>query len=245
MSDLRDLHAAISAHLLPGLADIAAAYMTKRDILYVTGGLTPDAADKYAARHGYAHALSVRSWSDQKIWSSTISRIAIKYGHVNILRHVNPSPTHGPSLTRHAAEFGQLPCLKWLIEQSHESGGAVACYAATSGHIHILRWMHIQGLLEHDSCLCSAAAEGSLSALKWLRGTCLGECAECTCRDKERTPWDESTCDAAAENGRSDIIQWARAQTPPCPWDKDVLAVALGRKDRKMAIWLIANGCPM
>jgi len=29
----------------------------------------------------------------------------------------------------------------------------------------------------------------------------------------------KSTCEGAAENGHLDVLQWARAQDPPCPWD--------------------------
>ncbi|GBF92802.1 hypothetical protein Rsub_05421 [Raphidocelis subcapitata] len=32
-------------------------------------------------------------------------------------------------------------------------------------------------------------------------------------------PWDERTCWAAAEGGHLNVLQWARAQEPPCPWD--------------------------
>ena len=36
---------------------------------------------------------------------------------------------------------------------------------------------------------------------------------------KEDFPWDEDVCCYAAQYGRQDMLQWARAQDPPCPWD--------------------------
>jgi hypothetical protein len=32
-------------------------------------------------------------------------------------------------------------------------------------------------------------------------------------------PWDEETCAAAAEGVHLAVLQCARAQEPPCPWD--------------------------
>jgi hypothetical protein len=32
-------------------------------------------------------------------------------------------------------------------------------------------------------------------------------------------PWDKETCEAAADGGHLAVLQWARAQEPPCPWD--------------------------
>jgi len=31
-------------------------------------------------------------------------------------------------------------------------------------------------------------------------------------------PWDKSTCNAAAQWGNLDVLQWAREQHPPCEW---------------------------
>jgi hypothetical protein len=36
----------------------------------------------------------------------------------------------------------------------------------------------------------------------------------------EPCPWDEETCAYAAENGHLHVLQWARSQSEPCPeWD--------------------------
>jgi hypothetical protein len=32
-------------------------------------------------------------------------------------------------------------------------------------------------------------------------------------------PWSEKTCDTAAYGGHLNVLQWLRAQDPPCPWD--------------------------
>jgi hypothetical protein len=33
-------------------------------------------------------------------------------------------------------------------------------------------------------------------------------------------PWDDNTCAYAAFNGHLQLLQWSRAQDPPCPWDE-------------------------
>jgi len=33
-------------------------------------------------------------------------------------------------------------------------------------------------------------------------------------------PWDEDTCQYAAQAGHLPVLQWARAQNPPAPWNK-------------------------
>jgi hypothetical protein len=40
---------------------------------------------------------------------------------------------------------------------------------------------------------------------------------------------DEGTCSAAARGGHLSVLQWARAQQPPCPWNEDTCSgAALG-----------------
>ena len=37
-------------------------------------------------------------------------------------------------------------------------------------------------------------------------------------------PWDECTCSEAARGGRLEVLQWARAHG--CPWDEDTCGLA-------------------
>ena len=34
-------------------------------------------------------------------------------------------------------------------------------------------------------------------------------------------PWSWWTCDAAAGSGHLEVLQWLRAEDPPCPWNED------------------------
>ena len=84
---------------------------------------------------------------------------------------------------------------------------------------------------------------------------------------KERCPWDEDTCAAAAEGGHLDILRWARqrkckwdantclssaaaghlhvlqwARKNACPWDAAVAHEAARRGHTEIVVWAMANG---
>jgi hypothetical protein len=66
-----------------------------------------------------------------------------------------------------------------------------------------------------------------LEVLKWLHN--------------QGYPWDESTCDAAAEGGHLATLQWAREHQ--CPWNKDQVRVhAAERGHVDMLRWLDEEG---
>jgi len=56
-------------------------------------------------------------------------------------------------------------------------------------------------------------------------------------------PWSSAVCIAAAQNGNMKMLQWARAQEPPCPWNWEVWMRAQINGDRKMLEWLMAHRC--
>ena len=57
-------------------------------------------------------------------------------------------------------------------------------------------------------------------------------------------PWDERTCSSAAEGGHLHILQWLRAQDPPCPWDNWSCARAANGGHLHMLQWLRAQDPP-
>ena len=54
-------------------------------------------------------------------------------------------------------------------------------------------------------------------------------------------PWDESTCESAADKGSLQILQWARENG--CPWDESTTDAAAYNKDNKILHWALENGC--
>ena len=68
-------------------------------------------------------------------------------------------------------------------------------------------------------------------------------------------PWDESTCAAAAgeeqstvlpdvQGGHLEVLQWAREQDPPCPWNSRVCHAAAERGNSEVLQWARDQGCP-
>ena len=56
--------------------------------------------------------------------------------------------------------------------------------------------------------------------------------------------WGPRTCRQAALAGHLAVLQWARAQDPPCPWDEGTCAKAAKYGHLEVLQWLRANGCP-
>jgi hypothetical protein len=56
--------------------------------------------------------------------------------------------------------------------------------------------------------------------------------------------WRVSTCRAAAEAGHLAVLQWARAQEPPCPWDASTCAAAAAGGHLAVLQWARAQDPP-
>ena len=48
----------------------------------------------------------------------------------------------------------------------------------------------------------------------------------------------------AAEYGQLQILEWARAQDPPCPWTTDAIEQAERAGHTEVVRWLREHGCP-
>ena len=55
-------------------------------------------------------------------------------------------------------------------------------------------------------------------------------------------PWDSSVCYQAALNGHLEVLRWARSQG--CPWNENAPCAAAMNGHLKTLVWLIQEGCP-
>ncbi|KAL6055754.1 Rho GTPase [Balamuthia mandrillaris] len=55
-------------------------------------------------------------------------------------------------------------------------------------------------------------------------------------------PWSETSCTLAAENGRLEVLKWARANG--CPWDEYTCVFAAKEGHMELLQWARAHGCP-
>jgi len=74
----------------------------------------------------------------------------------------------------------------------------------------------------------SAASCGALRIIKWLR--------------ENGCPWDEETCEYAAEKGHLEVLKWLRANG--CPWNTYTCEYAADNGHLEILQWARANGCP-
>ena len=56
--------------------------------------------------------------------------------------------------------------------------------------------------------------------------------------------WDAYLCMDAAENGHFDVLKWARAQNPPCDWDHLVCRYAAMNGHLYVLKWARAQNPP-
>ena len=57
-------------------------------------------------------------------------------------------------------------------------------------------------------------------------------------------PWDEETCAYAAENGHLHILKWARAQVSPCPCDEEICEQDARNGHLHVLKWIRAQNPP-
>ena len=51
-------------------------------------------------------------------------------------------------------------------------------------------------------------------------------------------PWDAVTCNVAARGGHLEVLKWARGQDPPCPWDSRTLTSAANGGHLELLKWV-------
>ena len=57
-------------------------------------------------------------------------------------------------------------------------------------------------------------------------------------------PWDNLTCEKAAKGGHLNVLQWLRAQVPPCPWDEYTCTYAAENGHLDILKWARAQDPP-
>ena len=109
-----------------------------------------------------------------------------------------------------AIAHGQITMIAWLIE--HYPGGCP--WRETNGPTLNDNFPHRKIYL--GPCAI-AAANRQHATLQWLRAPerIGGPC-----------PWNAWTCSYAAAAGHLDMLIWARAQDPPCPWARHIFCIS-------------------
>ena len=132
-----------------------------------------------------------------------------------------PWPPPGASLVKTAIRLGhldvlvravELGCTHFTVVGMDEEAPGCWRLALQHGRIPIVAWLRAH---RRDECAWTpdatgvAAEHGHLPLLRWLRDPARvgGPC-----------PFDSLVMEEAAAAGNLEILQWARAQNPPCEW---------------------------
>ena len=106
---------------------------------------------------------------------------------------------------------------------------------AHHGDLEALQWLRAQDPpCPWNENRIMAGANHHLDVMQWVHSTGVG--------------WGDYPyiCYSAAQFSRLDILQWLRAQDPPCPWGALGVRTArrFNRPDPVVIQWLRDNGCP-
>lgn len=115
------------------------------------------------------------------------------------------------------AARGDLDVLQWLRSGPEPCPWDVSTFynAARSGQMEVLRWLAAQQPpcpFDQETICTGAARSGRLEVLEFVQGL------------KPQPSLTVDTLKAAVK--RLDLVQWLRAQDPPCPWSEEVCTAA-------------------
>ena len=175
----------------------------------------------------------------------------------NILTDMNRCGIYDPSgsyyLCRYAAKNGHIPMLQWARKhRCHWDSIVLATMAAEHGHLNVLQLLQSHGAARLQRM---PATTGRSSFFKdpmpWTRIVCEGaargghlQILQWVRAQNPPCYWDERTCASAAEGGELTTLQWLRAQDPPCPWDEQTCAMAAKGGHLEILRWAVTQDPP-
>ncbi len=194
--------------------------------------------------------LEILRWARESgcAWNADACTAAAHGGRLDVLqwlRAQNPPCPWNANVCIGAARRGHLDILKWARARDCPWDAQTCAEAIRKKHFAVLKWARSNGCPWDENVWCLAALNRDFEALGWIlsEGHCPRIQTLCTtaagwnlldvlrwarARDPP-CPWGAETLAAAALVGAFDLVRWARAQDPPCPWDLGVcINAALG-----------------
>ena len=140
-------------------------------------------------------------------WNKWTIQAAAHHGNLEMLKYcvANKCPVDEVACL-HAAENGDLECLKYLREEAKAPWHSyTADGAALNGHLHILEYLFERKFDEYDHWACKfAARKGHLDCLKYLHETA-------------KAPWNYWAVQGAHYYKHSDCVQYLLDNNCPLP----------------------------
>lgn len=193
----------------------------RNDIDYL-GNVSP----KIIAASGNLHHIECSS-------SSTVMIYLADYGNIQCIQHMYEKNVEHQSQHRiicdHAAKFGHLELLKYLLSKKPYKGKNILCNAAFSGNVELIEYLHQNNYFWHYPYACGYAERaGSLEALIYLH--------------ENGHPLGGSDCDIAISNGHLHILEYLNENGCHPNGKSYKLAVEKGHLD--IVKYLHETGCP-
>ncbi len=187
--------------------------------------------------------LEILRWARESgcRWGPATCAAAAYGGSLSVLqwlRAQNPPCPWNENVCTNAARKGHLDILKWARARNCPWDSQTCAEAVRRKHLAILKWARSNGCPWDENVWSLAVHNKDFDTLGWIlaEGRCPRIQTLCTtaagwnlldvlCWARARSPpcpWGAETLAAAALIGAFDIVRWARTQDPPCPWDENV-----------------------
>ncbi|CAL6424408.1 unnamed protein product [Bathycoccus prasinos] len=164
----------------------------------------------FCSKVAETNKLELLKWAREEKkyrWNKWTIQAAAHHGNLEMLKYcvANKCPVDEVACL-HAAENGDLECLKYLREEAKAPWHSyTADGAALNGHLHILEYLFERKFDEYDHWACKfAARKGHLDCLKYLHETA-------------KAPWNYWAVREAHENNQTECLRYLLDNNCPLP----------------------------
>lgn len=160
--------------------------------------------------------LCLMKWLDDNCCNripSDAVRIAIDYGHINILDYLYEKNWLWYEYLQCDSEYPNFDDTDkdfWNEDIMQEYDFDPCTEAVSNGNLNLLKWLHDHKCPWNEDICSTAALNGNLEILKYLH--------------ENKCFWNEFTCQSAAKYGHLDCLQYAHENG--CPHNYDIIVTA-------------------
>ncbi|GFH53190.1 hypothetical protein CTEN210_09666 [Chaetoceros tenuissimus] len=214
--------------------------------------------------------LELVKWfrSQSTPWDTNTNYFGVESGNMELLQYLLDNGCVFESdayecIAQEDKERKQLEVYKWLHQNNVPWDEEDTCSdIASKGNLDALIYARTHGCPWNQWVIYSAVGNADFEMVKYcLENDCpIGDndlCCESLCNsdvDYEKSlkvlkllrkfniPWNEKTCESAAQFGNIEALKWARNEG--CPWDERTFGIAIKFNEMKIVQYCIDNGCP-
>lgn len=205
-------------------------------------------AIEYNSLHILKWLNNIESWSNSNI-------LVYEAKTMNYLPYGYATNYCNTQIFTHAAKKGNLPIMKWLLENNFRWDEDTFSAAVENGNLEILKWLRKNNCPWSEFVFAEAATKGDLVIMEWLyENKCpmneytminavkYGNIEHLDWLLERKGPLHVDLFSTAAETGNLEILKWLKKND--CPWDLLTFQYAAKNGNIENIKWLLDNDCP-